>query len=875
MEISNLTCQIEKLTCENRKNPLCIDVKNPVFGWNIKSSLKGVYQKAYQIKVWKENKENLVWDSGVVSSNVMCNIPYEGKELLSGSRYLWWVEVHIITEEIGEESAESASDWFETGFLKETDWKGEFIGETQDFSYHLFRKSFSCEKKIQKAKLYICGLGHFVCYINGTPVSDNVLEGGWTNYDKSCLYTAYDVSQLLSFGDNAVLVKLGDGMYNVPGGRYVYYPRSYGKMKLLIQLEIVYEDGSSEVIVTDKSWKMTKSPITFCCIYGGEDFDGRLWKEGFLKPDYKEDDTWENAVVVDPPLGTIMGMKTEPIKVMENIKPISIKESRPGVWLYDLGTNFSGWVRIRLRTDKKQWGEKVVMTPCELLLEDGRVNQKVTGEGYQWTYTLNDEEVQEFAPEFTYTGFRYVEIKGAVPLFADMAEASQDAMGRKIPVIEFLQGEFIYTAVEKAGEFACSNSLFNQIHQIILQAIKSNMKSYLTDCPHREKLPWMEESHLIGPSIMYNFNMRSLYEKIEMDMADAQRESGLIPDICPEYVTGFDQYHKGFVDSPEWGSACIINPWYVYKRYGDTSLMKRFYDVMKKYLNYLKGMTYHEMLHHGLGDWLDIGPCMPHSQNTPVPIVASCIYYYDLNIMKQTADLLGYEADSLYYAGCMEKVFKEYNLQYLDDQTARYGTGSQAAQAMSLIVGLVPEAYEEKVVEELRQDIIKRNYAITAGDIGHPFLIAAMKKYNMSDLLAKMTNITETPGYGYQVVNGATTLTENWDGSNPQNPQGSQNHLMLGSIEEWFYGGLGGMELVRNDLPFGTVKIMPHIAEGIDYVDTWVLHPYGKIAVKWQRKEEKAEVTVQVPPNVKAYLMDTKGKVYQEVGSGCYSYTIE
>ena len=863
--------KIADLTCEYLKTPLCIDVDAPVFGWILSGSQKDADQQAYQVRVWDETR-HLVWDSGIVESNSMGNVPYEGIPLKSSCRYFWEVESRItywdeVKKEKVQTTLKSEQDFFETGYYKQTDWKGKFIGETKDFTYHLFRKNFQCGKRIQKAKLYVCGLGHFAFYINGKPVSDHVLEGGWTAYDKTCLYTAYDVTGMLLEGQNAALVKLGDGMYNVPGGRYVYYKRSYGKMKLLVQLELLYEDGSRELVVTDETWRMTKSPILFCCIYGGEDYDGRLLKEEYLSPAYQEEGEWEAAVCVEPPAGVLTAMKMEPVQVMETYQPVSVKQIETGVWRYDLGTNFSGWVRIRLRTNGKMAGQNVVMTPCELITKDGSAYQGKGGRKYQWTYILNEKEEQEFAPDFTYTGFRYVDVTGGIP-------QGEDAAGASVPVIEKLTGEFIYTAAEQAGDFKCSSQLFNQIHQLVLQAIKSNMKSYFTDCPQREKLPWLEQTHLIGPSIMYNFNVRSLYQKIEMDMGDSQKEDGLIPDICPEYVTGFDHYHKGFLDSPEWGSSCIINPWYVYKRYGDSSLLLRYYDVMKRYLKYLEGMTHHEMLHHGLGDWLDVGPCSPHSQNTPVPVVASCIYYYDLMIMKQTAKLFHYKEDALAFGERMEKVYKEYNLQFLDVETCRYGTGSQAAQAMSLIVGLVPEAYQEKVVSQLRNDIINRNYAITAGDVGHPFLIAAMKKYGMSDLLTRMTYQTETPGYGYQIKNGATTLTERWDGSDPEQPYGSQNHLMLGSIEEWFYSGLGGIELVRRDLPLGEIRIAPHIADGIDQVSIWVHHPYGRISVSWERKGDEAEVNVIIPPNVKASLEDESGKIYQVVGSGEHKYRI-
>ncbi|MDO4284690.1 MAG: family 78 glycoside hydrolase catalytic domain [Eubacteriales bacterium] len=835
-----------------------VDAVSPVFSWRIEGDEENIYQKSYRIEV-KSHEGNVLWDSGEIASGAMTSLPYAGEALRSDTRYLWSVTCRTDREL-------RAESFFETGLLQPEDWKGCFIGEQEDHVYHLYRKTFSCGKKVRRARLYLCGLGHFVCWINGETVSDHVLEPGWSNYDKTCFYTAYDVTERLA-EENAILVKLGDGMFNVPGGRYVYYERSYGKCKLFAQLEVVYEDGTGETIVSDESWRMAPSPIRFCCIYGGEDYDGRLWNPAYAMPGEREEFA-ESARRVEPPKGKLRAMPMEPMKVMQTYEPKEWKEIEPGVWRCDFGTNFSGWVRIRVCTDGQSAGHKIVMTPGEILTPEGRVDQRVTGKGYAWTYILNGEREQEFAPDFTYTGFRYVEVRGASPCAGE---------GEQSGVIEILRfdGEFIYPDLDRGGEFLCSNPLYNSIHGIVLQAILSNTKSYFTDCPHREKLGWLEQTHLIGPSIMYNLQVQALYGKVEQDMEDAQRESGLVPDICPEYVTGFDKWHKGFLDSPEWGSAIILNPWYCYLRYGDLSLARRHYPAMRSYLLYLAGKTHHEMLHHGLGDWLDIGPCTPHSQNTPVPVVATCIYYYDLRVMETLAQLLGQEEDAQEYRERGERVRTEYNAQFLDDQTARYANGSQAAQAMSLITGLVPEEMEERAARVLREDVTKRGYAVTAGDVGHPFLVAALMKYGMSDLLGKMTDITETPGYGYQVMHGATTLTEEWDGPDPAHPHGSQNHLMLGSIEEWFYGGLGGMELVRSRLPMGEIRICPQPVEGVDWVRAWTTHPYGKIKVEWHREADGGiRADVQIPPNVTAHLLRADGSEERCVGSGTYSYLL-
>jgi alpha-L-rhamnosidase len=932
--------QITNLRTNNRKSPLVLDRGAVYFGWNMEAQESNVILEAYRIQVW-DNERNKVWDSGLCTDSVMVNILYQGTELRAESRYTWRVKADISYGENNDnrytKALLSEEAYFETGIFEEKNWLGEFIGETSDHIYNIYRKTFQCSDTIKKAKIYICGLGHFELYINGNRISDYVLEPGWSDYNKTSYYTAYDITEELSQGNNSALVKLGDGMFNVPGGRYVYYKRSYGKMKLLAKLVIDYEDGTTEVIVTDNSWKKRKSPINFCCIYGGEEFDGRLWKKELLQAEYEENNDWTPAEVVTPPVGKLKAQPMESIKVMEEYKPVSITETKPGVYLYDFGKNFSGWVRLRIRSNGKQSGQKIVLTPGEILDKNMVPDQSVTGRGYNWTYILNGERNQEFAPDFTYTGFRYVEVRGVAKINEtnrierDIAsEENRRYTGRKIvnvnatseysmanndtalvngkasldfcseefmkesdneivnmeyekqseiisvpeelPELLSLTGEFIYPELEEAGNFKCSNELFNQIHGIIRQAILSNTKSYFTDCPHREKLGWLEQTHLIGPSVMYNFDVLALYHKIEGDMHDAQRDDGLVPDICPEYVTEFAKWHEGFVDSPEWGSAFLINTWYVYKRFGDTALFTKYYEDMKKYINYLSSKTHHEVLHHGLGDWLDIGPMTPNSQNTPVPVIATCIYYYDLEIMKKIAEILEKAEDVKLFTGRMEKVYGEYNLQFLDRQTGRYATGSQAAQAMSLITGLVPEDIKDKVISQLRNDIVKRKYAVTAGDIGHPFLVAALMKFGMEDLLNEMLLITEHPGYGYQVVNGATTLTEEWDGPEPGRPHGSQNHFMLGNIEEWFFGSLGGIDLIRKDRELNELRIRPYIAKGIDWVDTWVKHPYGKVQVSWKREGREAVVKVVLPPNTHGFLEDENGEVVKEVGSGIYTY---
>ncbi len=862
---------ITRTRVEYQDNPLGIDVLQPTFSWNVETEEKNWRQEAYQILV-ADDKELLfqdqgnIWDSGRIENSAMVNIVYDGQALESAKRYYWKVRVW----QSGNVSAYSSVNFFEMGLMEEECWKASWIGETESEIHHMYRNTFEALGTIARARAYICGLGQYELTINGKNVTEYVLQPGWTNYEKSCLYNTYDITKLLQSGTNAWGLLLGDGMFHIPGhkGRYAYFPRSYGYSKFLLQIEITYEDGRKDTIVSDDTCSMAKSPIAYSCIYGGEEYYAADEQEGFDTAQFKEDESWTKAEIVEAPKGRLMAQKNLPLKVMEIMQPVSVNEVRPGVYLYDLGKNFSGWVRIRVTTDGKHAGARIKMKPGEILKEDGTPDQKVTGKNYSWDYYMNDQDVQEYASKFTYTGFRYVQVEGAVP--KELASGKEDQ-----PILEHFAGEFIYPDMEMMGSFHCSNELYNQIHGIITQAMLSNMKSIMTDCPHREKLGWMEQSHLIGPAIMYNYDVHNLYEKIEQDMAEAQHDNGLVPDICPEYITEFVKWHYGYLDSPEWGSACIINPWYAYKKYGDISIFTRYYDTMKRYMDYLTSKTHHHVLHHGLGDWLDIGPYVPYSQNTPVPVIATTIYYYDLGIMKRVAGLLNKTEDEKTYDALMQEVKKEYNLQFFDNQGCRYGTGSQAAQALSLMAGLVEEEYEQKVFDVLVKDIELRGYATTAGDVGHPFVTAALTKYNRSDIMNEMMKITDKPSYGYQVKCGATTLTEEWDGPMPQRPHGSQNHFMLGSGDEWFYSGLSGIQGMRHDIPFDELVIHPFIADNVEEVDTWHMHPYGRVSVHWKKRDETHVcIQVELPANTRGTFIAPDG-TETKIGSGSYEFTCE
>ncbi len=589
------------------------------------------------------------------------------------------------------------------------------------------------------------------------------LTPGWTDYKKTVPYNSYNVTAQLQPGKNAFAVLLGNGMYNVEGvkGRYTKFVGTYGQPKLILQMRVRFSDGTESIVSSDGSWKRHASPITFSSTYGGEDYDARLEPADWQSPEF-EDKSWQNALEVQGPGGELHGDLSAPIQVFQTFQGKKLRDVRPGVMVYDMGQNFAGWPVLHVRGPR---GAKVTLTAGELLTPEGLVTQKSANAGPSdpnlFSYTLRGDGLETWRPRFSYYGFRYVQVEGATDNPANSAT---------LPVLEGLEGEFLHADAPAAGRFSSSDSLLDRIHVLIDNAILSNMVSVLTDCPHREKLGWLEQTHLAGSSIMYNYDVQQLYDKMAHDMSDAQLPDGLVPSIAPEYVAFVDKQGKStyFRDSPEWGSAVILSPWTAYQFYGDEGLLERAYPAMQRYAAYLKSKAEDHILSYGLGDWYDIGPKPPGvSQLTGKAVTATAIYYQDLLTLLQVAQLLGKQGEARGYESEAGEVKQSFNAKLFHPDTNEYDAGSQTANAMPLVLGLVPDGHRERVLENLVRDIRRRNNHVTAGDIGFHYVVRALTDGGRSDVLYDMLSQTDSPSYGYQLAKGATTLTEAWD-TNPE-----------------------------------------------------------------------------------------------------------
>lgn len=898
------------LKCEQGVNPLGIEKLHPRFSWQIHAEERNFEQSAWQIIVAATPEgaatgNDILWDSRKVNSPASLLVPFDGNGLKAGQTYFWKVR---IWDKEGNVSPWSTVNRFHIGLLSEKDWgdarwiayeedkKDEIIttgihaplakgaiGEKKTGMYRLpqFRKEFTVDKPLKHAVAYVSGLGHFDMFLNGEKVGNNFLDPGWTKYDRCALYVSFDITRRLREGGNAVGVMLGNGFFNIPRERYYKILTSYGAPKMILKIQLEYADGSTRNIVSGSDWKATESPIAFSSIYGGETYDANKELPGWMLPGFNDRD-WKKAIATGWKT-KLISQRIPPLKVRDRLPTMRILRTDKGDWVYDLGQNFSGILHLTLRSNNKQ---PVKLYPAELLNPDQSINQSASGEPFYFTYIPKGKGTESWQPQFTYYGFRYVQLEGAVPAGQPNPEG--------LPEVIDITGLHTCNSAAEAGTFSCSNQMFNKIYNLIDWAIRSNMASVLTDCPHREKLGWLEQAHLMQYSIQYRYDMSSVYGKIMNDMQSTQAANGQIATTAPELV----EFEGGFKDTPEWGSAFIISPWYAYQWYGDRQLLENYYPDMQRYLDYLSSKANGHILSYGLGDWFDIGPKSPgQSQLTSNGVTATAIYYYNTTIMQQVATLLDKPADADRYARLADRIKKAFNDTFWNPATLRYDRNSQAANAIALYTGLTDAENRQQVLDNLIADIRSRNNALTAGDVGYRYVLRALESNNASDIIYDMNCKYDVPGYGWQLAHGATSLTESWQAYGFV----SNNHCMLGHLMEWLFSGLGGIRQQEQSVAFKQITIRPEPVGDIREANACYESPYGSIRSSWKDTGDAFTLQAEIPANCTAWIFlpatgarqitesgipleqmdgvrfDTSadGRIRIETGSGRYNFKVE
>lgn len=707
---------------------------------------------------------------------------------------------------------------------------------TEERATLLLRKEFKVGRTFKRALAFVCGLGQYEMRINGNRVGDAYITPSWTQYAKSCVVDTYDVTKLLQKGENALGLHLGNGMYDMSGDtRGAQQQNSTGPKKAIVQLELMYDDGHSERVVSDHNWTMAQGPETYSGVFGGEDWDQRLYPVGWDLPGF-HDGSWHQVLEVSSPGGELHGIThaAPPLHVIEIRKPIKSTTPKANTIVLDLGQNAPYVPEVAVQGKP---GQTIRMWPAEVLKPDGTIDQQTIRAGKLCSYTAASDHEEIWHPGFWYCGSRYWQI-----------EAS-DAQSNPIDpatILKSFNGLLVHSSAAPTGTFECSNDLLNRIYTLIHWAIRSNLANVISDCPHREKSGWLEELHLMGPSLLYCYDLTRLFPKAVYDMRDAQHDDGRVPTMAPEYFF----YDAGFADSVEWGGSYLLVPSLMMDWYADSGNIETHFVNMARYVEYLRSRTKNNILSNGLGDWNGYG----NDARTPVALTDTAYYYVLIERLAKFAKLSGRESDADLYMNLAEEVRKTFNQTFYHPESGKYDVGSQSSQATALDLGLVPENEQGKVFQQLLKDVADHDYAVSCGEVGHASLLRVLAQNGRSDVVAKIHMQTDKPGYGYQLRKGNTSLAEAWDASPI-----SQNHFMLGQLMEWLYGQLLGIQPDPEQPGFRNAIIRP---QPVDEV-TWARGSYdsvrGRYSVFWNVTGKQLNMDIEIPANCTASVSLPKG----------------
>jgi alpha-L-rhamnosidase len=815
------------LRCEYRVDPIDIEAANPRLGWKIETRERGFRQKAYRILVSSspaklDADKGDLWDSGRVESDESAQAPYNGAALESGMRCWWKVRVW---DNKGQPSQWSAPARWEMGLLHPSDWKARWIGHACKTA-PLFRSEFKVNRDVASARAYICGLGYYELYLNGKKVGDSILDPGETDYEEREFYVVYDVTDNLKRGENAVGVMLGDGWYNqraVNEKKYGWGDVVYGAPRLIFQMRIDYTNGTHELVVSDGRWRASTGPVLSSNVYAGETFDARLEKYGWAAPGFDDKD-WAQAALVKGPGGVLESQKIPPVRRMAAIKPVALTNPKQGVYIFDMGQNFAGWARLKVAADP---GTEIKMRFAEDVSDNGMIDMESTGVSaihVEQTdrYICRGGGVEIWEPRFTYHGFRYVEMTGFP--------------GK--PSLDMLEGIVVYTAVERTGTFACSDSLLNRIHKTALWTLTSNLHSVPTDCPAREKCGWLGDAHVSAEMSIFNFDMPVFWTKYVRDIETNRRSrGGIVEDVAPGR-----RQEPG--THPDWGSAFIQIPWYLYLYYGDTAVLREHYNGMREFLSSVEGIAESLIVSAGYGDWCPPGGARP--TETPVALTSTAYFYFDASLMARIAELLGKKDDSVYYRGLSDRIRAAFIAKFYNP--AHKSFGSQTADAFTLYLGLVPPGDENAVAASLADNVVRvKKGHLATGVTGSLHLYRELSSHGYGDAALGILRKTDYPSIGYLFSLGATTLWEQW-----QKRGGSLNHPMQGCFDVWFYDSVGGINPDPAAPGFKHTIFRPLVVGGLESAKAGYRSQYGTISSAWTFRDGMFTWRIAVPANTTA-----------------------
>jgi len=883
---------VRNLKCEMLTDPQGIGMSSPRLSWQIESTANNTQQTAYEILVASSIQklaanEGDLWDSHKIASDRSIMVNYAGKSLVSRIACYWKVRIW---------TTKGVSDWSATAFWSEgllnaTDWKAKWVGYDAGFpwdsvskfsrlSARYYRKEFNTTKQVEKATVYIVGLGHYELYVNGKKIGKQVLAEAPTDYSQSVMYNTFDVTGQLQQGNNTIGTILGNGRFFTMRPKYKPQKiKEFGFPKMLLQLEITYSDGSRQTLISDDSWKFTADgPIRTNNEYDGEEYDATKELTSWNTIGY-DDGKWLKAQLVPPPGGKVVAQMDEPIGIVDTIHPISIKQLKPGTWIMDMGQNMAGWIQMKVHGNR---GDKVTLRYAETLQPDGDLyvanlrDAKVTD-----VYTLKGGGEEIWHPVFVFHGFRYVEITNYPGM----------------PTIDDFIGQVVSDQMTVTGHFATSDTLINQIYHNAYWSILSDYKGMPVDCPQRnERMPWLGDRAIGSLGESFIFNNENLYAKWLDDIEQSQKPDGSIPDVAPAYWNYYS-------DNMTWPGTYILVADMLYNQFDDKAPIEKHYASMKKWLGYMR-QKYGQnglMTKDKYGDWC-VPPESPElihsrdsSRNTNGVLIATAYYYRMLNLVQHFAKILNKPTDAKQFSVLAAQAKNAFNQKFFDKKTAQYDNNTVTANLLPLYFGMVPQGDEKAVFANIVNKITGDAHDhISTGVIGTQWLMRGLTDFGRPDIAFRIADNSDYPSWGYMVKRGATSIWELWNGDTANPAMNSRNHVMLlGDLITWFYQSLAGIKV--GDAGFKTIVMKPAIG-GLDSVNASYTTPYGLVKSRWEKAGKQFDWYVTIPANSKALVcLPTasiakikedgaslklksavhNGRVEVEIGSGNYHFEVE
>jgi len=836
------------LRCEYQADPLGVDVERPRLSWHVCDPRRGARQTAWQV-VAASTAERLdadegdLWDSGKVAGDASIHVPYAGKALASRARCFWKVRTWDADDEPSPWSA--ASSW-EVGLLDREDWTGRWIGSSivggaySTCPCPYVRKAFALDRPVAAARLYVTALGLYECLINGQRVGTDVFTPGWTDYRKRVQYRVYDVANLLAEGANAIGAILGDGWYcGHVGGmsrqRYGDRPR------LLAQLEVLFADGDRVTVATDETWRTATGPLLESDLIMGESLDARLKMPGWASAGF-DDSRWSEVVMFEDRGIPVVATPCPPVRAIQELHPVG-PPARPrgnrGPWVFDLGQNMVGRVRLKVRGEA---GTTVTLRHAEMLNPDGTLyTENLRSARATDRYTLRGDGIEVYEPRFTFHGFRYVEVSGLG------GELGADAV----------TGVVLHSDMPPTGDFECSDAQVNQLQSNITWGQKGNFLEVPTDCPQRdERLGWTGDAQVFVHTATVNFDVAAFFTKWRQDLEDAQSEAGAYPPVVPNTGLGGD-------GGPAWADAGIICPWTIYLCYGDRRILEEHYDSMARFIAYLEatsrdGIRTYEGYEgfHGFGDWLAIDAPTPGEAPTPRSLIGTAYFAYSTALLARIARVLGREDDAARYESLRETVREAFNREFVTP-AARIVGNSQTGYLLALGFDLLPEEKREAALGHLVRDIERRGGHLSTGFVGTPLLTPVLTRLGRTDVAYRLLMQETYPSWLYTVKQGATTMWERWNSWTKEHGFGdagmnSFNHYAYGSVGQWLYGTVGGIAADADGPGYRRIVVRPQPGGGLTWARARLVSPYGAIETRWSVEGDAFRLEVTIPPNTSA-----------------------